>query len=85
MRITFIKLKTFIKSLFFHVWGGFPKCNQHQINYRYNICQVCESFDALNNECMHCGCNVNNKKIFMNKLAWADQECPIGKWNKENV
>lgn len=31
---------------------------------------------------MMCGCNVNNKKIFLNKLAWADQECPLGKWKK---
>lgn len=22
------------------------------------------------------------QKIFLNKLAWADQECPVGKWNK---
>jgi hypothetical protein len=34
---------------------------------------------------MECGCNINNKKIFMNKLAWADQKCPLGKWNPENV
>jgi hypothetical protein len=27
-----------------------------------------------------CGCNLNKKQIFMNKLAWADQECPVGKW-----
>jgi hypothetical protein len=27
-----------------------------------------------------CGCNVNDKKIFLNKLAWADQKCPLEKW-----
>ena len=31
---------------------------------------------------MMCGCNVNGKKVFLNKLAWADQECPLGKWKK---
>jgi hypothetical protein len=31
---------------------------------------------------MVCGCAISNKKIFLNKLAWADQECPIGKWKK---
>jgi hypothetical protein len=31
---------------------------------------------------MVCGCNVNTKKVFLNKLAWADQECPLGKWKK---
>lgn len=85
MRITITKVQTFIKSILFHVWRGFPKCNQQQINYRYSICLSCDSYDSKNKECMECGCNINNKKIFMNKLAWADQECPIGKWNKENV
>ena len=36
-------------------------------------------------ECSICGCNINTKKKFMNKLAWADQECPIGKWKKIGV
>lgn len=76
------KIITFIKSLFFHIYAGFPKSTQSQIDYRYNICINCERFDSLNKECKECGCNINNKKIFLNKLAWADQECPIGKWEK---
>jgi hypothetical protein len=27
-----------------------------------------------------CGCNLSSRKIFMNKLAWADQKCPLDKW-----
>lgn len=76
------KFKNFIKSLFFHVYNGFPKSTQDQINYRYNICLSCDSYDKIHSECMECGCNINNKKIFMNKLAWADQHCPLNKWNK---
>lgn len=76
------RIVRFIKSLFFHIYAGFPKSTQQQINERYNICLGCDRFDKLNKECMECGCNINNRKIFMNKLAWADQECPIGKWNK---
>jgi len=74
------KIKTFFKSLWFHVWAGFPKSTQEQINFRYKICLDCEFFD--NSQCGVCGCNINNKKMFMNKLAWADQECPKGKWEK---
>jgi len=75
------KIVTFIKSLMFHVYAGFPKSTQEQINIRYEICLQCDSFDKVNKECMECGCNINNKRIFMNKLAWADQKCPIGKWH----
>lgn len=85
MRISLTKVKTFIKSILFHIWAGFPKSTEEQINYRYNICLSCDSFDRDHEECMECGCNINNKKIFMNKLAWADQQCPIGKWNKKNA
>ena len=76
------KLKIFMKSLLFHIYNGFPKSSQEQINYRYNICLNCDSYNKSSSECMECGCNINNKKIFMNKLAWADQQCPLNKWNK---
>ena len=76
------KLKTFSKSLLFHIWAGFPKSSQQQIDYRYNICQNCDMFDKNNSQCLVCGCNLSRKKIFLNKLAWADQECPLNKWGK---
>lgn len=79
------KINRFLKSLIFHVYSGFPKSSQEQINSRYKICLSCDSFDKINSQCMECGCNINNKKIFMNKLAWADQECPLDKWGKENA
>lgn len=81
--MTFLKIKTFIKSLFFHVYAGFPKATQEEINSRFSICiDDCEMYNSLDKSCMMCGCNINNKKQFLNKLAWADQECPIKKWSK---
>jgi hypothetical protein len=81
----FKKIKTFIKSIIFHIGHGMPKSSQVLINARYDICLSCDSFDKNNAECMECGCNINNRRIFMNKLAWADQECPLNKWNKINL
>lgn len=78
-----IRISNFIKSLFFHVWSGFPKCNKDQILKRWNTCLACEEFNKEYSICNICGCNLNNKKEFFNKLAWADQECPAGKWPKE--
>ena len=79
-----IKLKTFLKSFMFHIWAGSPKSSQSEIDSRYRICLSCEKFRVAKSECGICGCSVNNRKIFMNKLAWADQECPINKWSKIN-
>jgi uncharacterized paraquat-inducible protein A len=77
-----LKLITFLKSLWFHIWLGFPKSPQYEIDRRYSICLSCNDFDTKNHQCTICGCNINNKKMFLNKLAWADQECPIKKWEK---
>lgn len=59
---------------------GLPKSTQEQINERYNICLSCDSYDSNNKICLQCGCNINNKRVFLNKLAWADQKCPLNKW-----
>jgi uncharacterized paraquat-inducible protein A len=74
------KILTFIKSLFRHIYNGFPKCSKQQIMFRYGICSVCEFFDDKQSQCLQCGCNIKTKKIFLNKLAWKDQKCPINKW-----
>lgn len=79
---TITKIARFLKSLLFHVWHKFPKATQSEINERYNICLFCEYHDKINEQCLACGCNINNKKILMNKLAWADQQCPLNKWTK---
>jgi hypothetical protein len=78
----FSRIVAFSKSLLFHIYSGFPKSSQDQINYRFSICNSCEYYDANSRQCMVCGCNISTKKIFMNKLAWADQKCPIDKWKE---
>ena len=79
-----LKVKVFLKSLWFHVARGLPKSTQQEINDRFNVCLNCDKFNILKSECKVCGCNINTKRVFLNKLAWADQECPIGKWSKIN-
>lgn len=74
------KIKNFAYSLFWHIYRGFPKSSQELIDLRYNICNSCELFDKKSSQCLVCGCNINRKKIFMNKLAWSDQKCPENKW-----
>lgn len=76
------KIKTFIKALFFHIGCGMPKSTQEEINNRWLICCGCEFFENDNKQskCLQCGCNLSTEKKFLNKLAWADQKCPINRW-----
>lgn len=80
--IFLIRLKTFIKSLFFHVYNGFPKTTTSEILERYSICSDCIEFNTSLSECNICGCSISKKSKFLNKLAWADQQCPLDKWLK---
>lgn len=80
MKITIQSIINFSKSLIWHVYAGFPKSSQQLIDERFAICNACELFDKTNSQCLECGCNINNKKMFLNKLAWADQKCPLNRW-----
>lgn len=77
-----IRLTTFIKSLWFHIYNGFPKATKQEILYRHGICVACEYFNHEKSECNVCGCALSKDSKFLNKLAWADQECPKNKWHK---
>jgi len=74
------KLKNFAKATADHVKNGMPMCTEEQIIERHNICVKCEYFK--DDTCSKCGCPLIRTKQFVSKLAWADQECPVGKWGK---
>lgn len=74
------KILRFFKSLLFHIGAGLPKSTQQEIDERFAICSSCDSHSKSAQMCLECGCNINNKRIFLNKLAWADQQCPLNKW-----
>lgn len=83
-----LKTRNFFKALYQHIKTGMKKCSNKEITNRYNICCSCDFFEVLEfNEkvaiarCNNCGCTLSNdKKYFLNKLAWKDQKCPINKW-----
>lgn len=54
-------------------------CSEDQILARYSICGKCEFFD--NNTCSKCGCLLSRNKIYMSKLSWKNESCPIGFWS----
>jgi len=75
-----LRFCTFVKSLFFHIYSGSPKATKEEIFVRWSICVGCDKFDKNKSECSVCGCNLDTESKFLNKLAWADQECPEKKW-----
>lgn len=75
-----MRIVNFLKALFWHIYSGSPKSSKALIMQRYGICCGCDFFDDTTSQCLQCGCNIKTKKIFMNKLAWADQKCPLNKW-----
>ena len=74
------KLKNFIIALCKHIAFGMQKSSLQEIQYRFDICNQCSSIHPNKNQCLECGCYISNKKIFLNKLAWKDQKCPLNKW-----
>lgn len=75
------KILNFAKSAIDHTLNGMPTCTKEQIEKRHSICLGCEFLK--DNVCSKCGCPIARTNKFISKLAWADQECPIGKWKKE--
>ena len=80
------RLLNFSRASISHVLAGCPTCTDEQIAERYAICRGCELHrqhpdNPAIGYCSHptCGCTITIEG-FVSKLAWADQQCPLGKW-----
>lgn len=74
------KAKNFISSLYGHVKNGLEMCPEPVIEQRYSVCKNCEFFK--DSTCQKCGCPLIRDRIFVSKLAWASEKCPIGNWTE---
>lgn len=70
----------FVAATAQHVAAGMPMASDAEIARRHDICLACEHLQ--DNACSLCGCAVARERGYVSKLAWADQECPAGKWGK---
>ena len=67
------------------VAAGSPVRSQEEIDRLFAICSGCEHFKAKDDNdgaCNICGCAVRKYGI-RNKLLWATESCPAGKWTAE--
>jgi len=82
------RVVNFVAAAAQHAIAGNPVVSEKVLQERLKICQACELFKRNQNEiggvCTHssCGCNIQDNLNYLNKIAWADQQCPIGKWGK---
>lgn len=75
-----------------HALAGNPVVSEEVLKERLAICQACPLFklnqNAVGGVCTHesCGCNVKDNISYLNKIAWADQKCPLTppKWDKSS-
>lgn len=84
------KAWNFGKSALNHALAGNPTVPEETMKERLEICRSCPLFKLNHNQvggvCTHssCGCNIQDNLDYLNKIAWADQECPIQRWGKFN-
>lgn len=67
------------------VSAGKPQRNDDGVATLFSVCQSCEFFRATGNDqgrCGKCGCALNLGRN-LNKLRWATEACPAGKWDRE--
>lgn len=74
---------TFTQAAARHVAAGMPRASDEEIERRFAICQGCEYYDG--SACRKCGCCVSRERRFLSKLAWAGEQCPVGKWGPVSV
>ncbi len=91
------RAKNFAVATVKHKAKGSPTASDADVDARFAICQACESFEFRSNrqltdgtvielgKCLDLGCGcvlANSHYQGTNKLRWADQQCPIGKWGE---
>lgn len=82
------KIGNFSFAMAKHLYKGMPTVTEAQLNERLKICHECPLFKQsqglVSGVCTHesCGCNIGDEVNFLNKIAWADQKCPIGRWKE---
>ena len=62
-------------------YGKIYRTKERIIEIFDTICSVCEFFDK--NQCRVCGCRIVREGMLINKLAWASEKCPKGKFLEE--
>lgn len=72
----FTQLLNLSSAVIKQVGAGCPATDEEIRKLRADACSVCPKLDKEEYKCNECGCYLKYK------IAWATQECPLGKWEK---
>lgn len=81
-----VKAKNFAAASAHHAAAGFPQATDEQVAERFAACESCPLFKPKSGGhgvCTHGSCGCSLKAVGLegrNKLRWADQSCPEGRW-----
>lgn len=73
----FTQLFTLSKALTTQIIAGCPAASDEEVKNRSEACSICPSLNKEEYRCNECGCYLKYK------IAWATQECPLGKWENK--
>jgi hypothetical protein len=59
-----------------HLAGGMRTVSEAEYRRRLAACAACDHFH--DNHCLACGCRLAGDAVA--KARWADEQCPLGKW-----
>ncbi len=69
---------TFTRAIIAHIKRGQGYLPEEQVLARFEICKTCDQFNGK--KCRACGCCLDAKTKFLNKLSYPLEACPLGKW-----
>ena len=70
------------------VWlkEGKPILSDHLVMHIFQThCAPCEHYDPDLKECSICECSVSENPHERNKIVYATEDCPIGRWDSDHV
>lgn len=84
--ITPERITQFVKSVGHGIREGWPVRDHRRVEELFSICAACPHFVAKsrrNGHCDLCGCIIAGDRRSINKLRFAWESCPAGKWDAE--
>jgi orotate phosphoribosyltransferase len=67
-----------------HIFGSARTVDDPTREWRLSQCLSCtEFYDPVLETCTHirCGCGIRKQRGIFDKLSWASERCPIGRWD----
>jgi hypothetical protein len=76
----FRRATNFLTAVWQHFRSGAKRASRKERSRRLALCVACENYDPDKKMCKVCGCGIRDEASMIDKIGWAEQHCPTGKW-----